>query len=55
VKKLRVALLGAVVSALVATSSAAAFTPTNAYFPKQWYLSADKAFDAWDTPPDSPP
>lgn len=54
-KKLRVALLGAVVSALVATSSAAAFTPTNAYFPKQWYLSADKAFDAWDTPPDFSP
>ncbi|HEX5174136.1 MAG TPA: S8 family serine peptidase [Gaiellaceae bacterium] len=54
-KKLRVALLGAVVSALVATSSAAAFTPTNAYFPKQWYLSSDKAFDAWDTPPDFNP
>ena len=50
-RKLRVALLAAVVSALAATSPASAFTPTPQYFPKQWYLSADKAFDAWDTPP----
>ena len=50
-KKLRVALLGAVVAALVVTSSAAAFTPTNTYYAKQWYLSHDNAFDAWPTPP----
>jgi subtilisin family serine protease len=51
VNKLGLALLGAVAAALVATSSAAAFTPTNAYYPKQWYLSQDNAFDAWDSPP----
>ena len=50
-KKLRVALLGAVVAALVATSSAAAFTPSNQYYAKQWYLNQDNAFDAWDAPP----
>lgn len=54
-KKLRFALLGAVVSALVATSPASAFTPTNMYFPKQWYLSADSAFDAWQQPPQFSP
>lgn len=51
VKKLRIALVGAVGVALVATSSAAAFTPTNAYYAQQWYLSRDNAFDAWDTAP----
>jgi subtilisin family serine protease len=51
VKRLRIALLGAVVAALVATSSAAAFTPSNAYYAKQWYLGQDSAFDAWDSPP----
>lgn len=50
-KKSRVALLGAVACALVTASAAAAFTPTNPYFPKQWYLTADKAFDAWPQPP----
>ena len=50
-KKLRIALLGAVVAALGATSSAAAFTPTNTYYPKQWYLGQDKAFDAWQKVP----
>jgi subtilisin family serine protease len=49
--KLRVALLGSVVAALVATSSAAAFTPSNPYYGKQWYLSQDNAFDAWPAPP----
>ena len=44
-------MLGAVLAALVAASSAAAFTPTNAYYGKQWYLSKDKAFDAWTAPP----
>ena len=50
-KKLRFALLGAVVAALVAVSSAAAFTPTNAYYTKQWYLGQDNAFGAWAAPP----
>ena len=50
-KKLRVALLGAVVSALVASAPASAFTPTNTYYAKQWYLTADSAFDAWPSPP----
>jgi subtilisin family serine protease len=49
--KLRLALVGAVAVALVAVSSAAAFTPTNTYYPKQWYLDQDHAFDAWPTPP----
>jgi subtilisin family serine protease len=51
VNKLKVALLGAVVVALVATASAAAFTPGNTYYAKQWYLGQDNAFDAWSTPP----
>ncbi len=50
-KRLRIALLGAVVAALVVTSSAAAFTPSNAYYAKQWYLGQDNAFDAWASPP----
>lgn len=50
-KKLRIALVGAVGAALVATSSAAAFTPSNPYYDKQWYLGQDKAFDAWPDPP----
>jgi subtilisin family serine protease len=51
VKKLSLAVLGAAVVALVAASSAAAFTPTNAYYAKQWYLGEDNAFDAWAVPP----
>jgi subtilisin family serine protease len=51
VKNLRRALLGAVVLALVAASSAAAFTPTNQYYGKQWYLDQDRAFDFWALPP----
>ena len=50
--KLRTAaLLCATAAALVAASSAAAFTPTNAYYAKQWYLGQDNAFDAWPSPP----
>ena len=49
--RLTLALVCAVGVALVATSSAAAFTPANAYYAKQWYLSQDNAFDAWDSPP----
>jgi subtilisin family serine protease len=52
VKKLRIALVGAMGAALVATSSAAAFTPSNPYYAKQWYLSRDNAFGAWATPPE---
>ncbi len=52
VKKLWLALFGAGVAALVATSSAAAFTPANPYYAKQWYLGQDSAFDAW---PGAPP
>jgi thermitase len=51
VNRLTLALVCAVGAALVATSSAAAFTPANAYYAKQWYLSQDNAFDAWDSPP----
>lgn len=50
-KKLSLTLLGALAAALVMTSSAAAFTPTNAYYGKQWYLGMDSAFDAWANPP----
>ncbi len=49
--KLGISLLVAVAAALVATSAAAAFTPTNAYYAKQWYLEQDSAFDAWPAPP----
>jgi subtilisin family serine protease len=55
VKKLRLALPAAVAAALVATSSAAAFTPTNTYYSKQWYLAQDRAFAAWPTTPPPPP
>ena len=50
-KKLRLALPGAVAAALVVTSAAAAFTPANTYYGKQWYLAQDRAFDAWPAPP----
>jgi len=51
VKKLRLVLPGVIAAALVVTSAAAAFTPANAYYGKQWYLSQDHAFDAWPAPP----
>jgi thermitase len=51
VKKLRLALPAAVAAALVATSAAAAFTPANTYYAKQWYLAQDQAFAAWPTTP----
>jgi subtilisin family serine protease len=38
-------------AALIGASSAAAFTPTNTYYGKQWYLGQDNAFDAWAAPP----
>ena len=49
--KVKVALLGAVVAALATAVPAAAFTPSNPYYAKQWYLASDHAFDAWTTPP----
>jgi hypothetical protein len=49
---MRFALLAALACALVAAAPAAAFTPTDPYYPKQWYLAQDRAFDAW---PDGPP
>jgi Subtilase family len=45
------AFLGAVVAALAVAAPAAAFTPTDPYYAKQWYLAQDHAFDAWETPP----
>jgi hypothetical protein len=51
VKKLRLALPVAAAAALVAASAAAAFTPSNAYYSKQWYLDQDHAFDAWPAAP----
>ena len=50
-KKLRVALPAALAAALIAASGAAAFTPSNPFYGKQWYLSEDNAFDAWPSPP----
>ena len=47
---IRAALL-ALVAALVAAAPAAAFTPGDPYYAKQWYLAQDHAFDAWQTPP----
>ena len=49
--RLTLALVGAVGAALVATSSAAAFTPGDAYYAQQWYLGQDNAFGAWAAPP----
>ena len=49
--KVKVALLGVVVAALATAAPAAAFTPSNTYYLRQWYLASDRAFDAWATPP----
>jgi subtilisin family serine protease len=38
-------------AALAAAAPAAAFTPADPLAPKQWYLTEDHAFDAWDVPP----
>ncbi len=45
------AVLVALVAALAVAAPAAAFTPTDPYYAKQWYLAQDHAFDAWATPP----
>ncbi|HLX20099.1 MAG TPA: S8 family serine peptidase [Gaiellaceae bacterium] len=49
--KLRLAVGGAVLAALVCAASAAAFTPSNPFYTRQWYLAQDHAFDAWTAPP----
>jgi subtilisin family serine protease len=46
-----VALPAVLAAALIAASSAAAFTPSNPYYGKQWYLNQDNAFAAWQSPP----
>jgi subtilisin family serine protease len=51
VKRFWVALPGVLAAALIAVSSAAAFTPSNPFYGKQWYLNQDNAFDAWPAPP----
>jgi hypothetical protein len=51
VKKLGLMLPATVAVALAAAASAAAFTPPNPYYAKQWYLADDHAFDAWTAPP----
>lgn len=53
--RFRLALAGAAAVALVGAASAAAFTPTDQYYPRQWYLAQDNAFDAWQSPPQLPP
>lgn len=50
-KKLWVALPAVVAVALIAVSGAAAFTPSNPFYGKQWYLNQDNAFTAWPSPP----
>jgi subtilisin family serine protease len=52
---MRVALAGSVAAALVGAAPAAAFTPSNQYYPHQWYLAQDHAFDAWTAPPSLAP
>ena len=49
--RLGYALLAAVAGACVFAASASAFTPSNSYYAKQWYLAQDHAFDAWPQPP----
>jgi subtilisin family serine protease len=48
---MRRALLLALVAALAAAGTAAAYTPTDPFVPKQWYLQQDRAFDMWPDPP----
>jgi subtilisin family serine protease len=47
----RRALLAAAVVALAAAPVAAAFTPTDPLVPRQWYLTAIRAFDVWPQEP----
>ncbi|HKI92314.1 MAG TPA: S8 family serine peptidase [Gaiellaceae bacterium] len=48
---MKIAIVGTVAAALVAAVPAAAFTPADPLFTRQWYLTEDHAFDAWPTPP----
>jgi hypothetical protein len=45
------AVIGAALAALALAAPAAAFTPADAGYAKQWYLAQDHAFDAWPDPP----
>jgi len=45
-------LIATVAAVLAVAAPAAAFTPADPSFAKQWYLAQDHAFDAW---PDAPP
>jgi subtilisin family serine protease len=49
--KLTAGLIAAVAAALATAVPAAAFTPPNQYYAKQWYLGFVNAFSAWQTPP----
>jgi hypothetical protein len=52
----RAVVLALVGLALAATAgSARAFTPTDPLTDRQWYLAADRVFDAWPTPPELSP
>jgi hypothetical protein len=53
--RVTLALACAGAAALVVAAPAAAFTPSNSDYPKQWYLAQDHAFDAWQTPPQLAP
>ena len=48
---MRRALVGATLAALALAAPAAAFTPADPGYAKQWYLAQDHAFDAWADPP----
>ncbi len=47
----RALVLAVVAAALALAGTAAAFTPTDPFAAKQWYLADDHAFDLWPTPP----
>jgi len=46
--------LAALLAGLALPSAAAAFVPDDPLFAKQWHLTASRAFDAWEVPPDLP-
>jgi serine protease len=48
---LRRRLLAAIGLAAVLAVPAAAFTPTDPFVPRQWYLAANHTYDAWPEPP----
>jgi subtilisin family serine protease len=48
------AALAALLAGLTLPSAAAAFVPDDPLFAKQWHLTASRAFDVWEVPPDLP-